>query len=86
MDVSPRSYPVTRVVVLSEEELEVLVAEASSRAAELVLHASSTQRGLKVCEVAERLSCAESTVYGMIQRGAFPVIHLGSAIRAQNRP
>ncbi|WP_370326920.1 helix-turn-helix domain-containing protein [Euzebya sp.] len=81
MDVPAGSEPVTRVAVLSTDELEVLVAEASARAAEQVLHASTTQRGLKVSEVAERLSCAESTVYGMIQRGEFPVIRLGSAIR-----
>jgi excisionase family DNA binding protein len=72
---------ITRVVVLSEEELAVLLAEASSRAAQMVLQTSSAQRGLRVGEVAERLSCAESTVYGLIQRGEFPVIRLGSAIR-----
>jgi excisionase family DNA binding protein len=71
----------TRVVVLSVNELELLVRDASSRAAQEVLRTTGAQRGLKVGEVAERLSCAESTVYGMIQRGDFAVIRLGSAIR-----
>ncbi len=48
---------------------------------ELARQTSTAQRGLRVGEVAERLSCAESTVYGMIQGGVFPVIRLGSAIR-----
>lgn len=75
------SDPITRVVILSPDELQVLLEEATSRGARLVLQTSSAQRGLRVSEVAERLSCAESTVYGLIQRGEFPVIRLGSAIR-----
>lgn len=70
-----------RVVVLSETELVKLLDQASAQAASRVLAASSPQRGLKVSEVAKRLSCAESTVYGLIQRGALPVLRLGSAIR-----
>lgn len=72
--------PIARVVVLTAEQLEALLDQVTAQAA-LAVQTSSPQCGLRVSEVAERLSCAEFTVYGMIQRGEFPVIRLGSAIR-----
>lgn len=50
-------------------------------AATQVLELSRPERGLKVAEVADRLSCAESTVYGLVERGTLPAVRLGSAIR-----
>lgn len=71
----------SRVAVLTEEQLQALLYEASTRAAQQVLASATPQRGLKVSEVAERLSCAESTVYAMVERGQLRAVRLGSAIR-----
>lgn len=57
--------PVNRVAVLSEDQLVLLLDEASSRAAERVLANSTTQHGLWVSEVAEQdaLTLAPSSDY-----------------------
>lgn len=70
-----------RLALLTEEHLEVLLTEVAVRAATQVLDLSQPERGLKVSEVADRLSCAESTVYGLVERGALRAVRLGSAIR-----
>jgi excisionase family DNA binding protein len=70
-----------RLALLTEEHLEVLLTKAAMRAAKQVVELSQPERGLKVSEVADRLSCAESTVYGLVERGALPAVRLGSAIR-----
>lgn len=70
-----------RLALLTDDHLEVLLTKAALRAAKHVLELSRPERGLKVSEVADRLSCAESTVYGLVDRGVLPAIRLGSAIR-----
>lgn len=70
-----------RVALLTEQHLVELLTDAAWQAATQVLELSRPERGLKVAEVADRLSCAESTVYGLVERGTLPAVRLGSAIR-----
>lgn len=70
-----------RLALLTEEHLERLLVNAALRAAAQVTDLTRPERGLKVSEVAARLSCAESTIYGLVDRGALPAVRLGSAIR-----
>lgn len=70
-----------RVAVLTEEHLEQLLTQAAARGAQQAMTASRQERVLKVSEVARRLSCAPSTVYGLIERGHLPALRLGSAVR-----
>lgn len=76
-----RTDPSGRLALLTEEHLEALLTEAALRAAKEVFTLSRPERGLKVAEVADRLSCSESTVYGLVERGTLPAVRLGSAIR-----